>query len=138
MITTEWGPLDPDIEAFIDDYDRLGTEAETEATSLFAANFLALDPAHAVAITPAMLAAALPARRGMFEAAGVGAIRRAGARQLRLDARHVLVSVDWSAQRADRDPLRLESTFLLRREPEGPRILVYLNHHDVTSLLTAD
>jgi hypothetical protein len=84
-----------------------------------------------------MLAAALPARRGMFDAAGVGAIRRTDARQLRLDDHHVLVSVDWTAERADRDPLRLESTFLIRREPDGPRIVVYLNHHDVAALLSS-
>jgi hypothetical protein len=31
--------------------------------------------------------------------------------------------------------VRLESTFLLRRDPAGIRILVYLNHHDLASLL---
>ncbi|MEO3857090.1 hypothetical protein [Acrocarpospora sp. B8E8] len=104
MITSAWSPLDPDIEAFIEDYDRRNAEQGTEATALFAPNFLALDPAHAIALTPAMLAAALPARRDMFAAAGVGAIHRADARQLRLDDQHTLVSIDWTAERADRDP----------------------------------
>jgi hypothetical protein len=135
MITSGWTPLDPDIDAFVDEYDRLGTRPDGDTTTLFAASFLALDPARAVTLTPAMLASALPARRGMFDAAGVGPIRRGDARQLRLDDRHVLVTVDWTAERADRDPLRLESTFLIRREPDGPRILVYLNHRDIAALL---
>jgi hypothetical protein len=137
MITSAWTPLDPDIDAFVDEYDRRSAEPGADATTLFAASFLALDPARAVTLTPAMLAAALPTRRGMFDAAGVGAIRRTDACQLRLDDHHVLVSVDWTAERADRDPLRLESAFLIRREPDGPRILVYLNHHDVAALLSA-
>lgn len=137
MTTSGWSPLDPNIEAFIDAYDRLSAGTGTETTALFAPTFLALDPARAVALTPAMLAAALPARRGMFDAAGVGAIQRGDARQLRLDAHHILVSVNWTAERADRDPLRLASTFLLRREPDGLRVVVYLNHHDVAAMLSA-
>jgi hypothetical protein len=74
----------------------------------------------------------------MFDAAGVSDVQRVDARQLRLDDHHLLVSVDWTAARADQDPVRLESTFLVRREPDGLRIVVYLNHHDVAALLAAD
>jgi hypothetical protein len=137
MITSSWGPLEADIEAFVDEFDRRSAGPGTGTTALFATNFLALEPARAVALTPAMLAAALPARRGMFDAAGVGDIRRADACQLSLDNQHVLVSIDWIAERAYGDPLRLESTFLVRREPDGPRIVVYLNHHDVAEMLSA-
>jgi hypothetical protein len=73
----------------------------------------------------------------MFDTAGVGAIQRTGARQLRLDDHYILVSIDWTAHRDDRDPLRPESAFLLRRRPDGPRIVVYLNHHDVAAMLSA-
>lgn len=138
MITSEWSSLDPDAEASVDEYDRNGGDRSVPVTALFAPTFLALDPARAVLLTPAALAAALPARRAMFDAAGVGTIRRAAARQLRLDDPHLLVSVGWTAECADRDPLRLDSTFLLRREPTGPRIVVYLNHHNVADLLSAD
>jgi len=137
MNTSTWTVLDPDIEALLDEYDRRSDEPGTGATALFAANFLALDPVHAVTLTPAILAAALPARRAMFEAAGVGAIRRARACQLRLDDTHALVNVNWTAERSGQQPLQLDSTFLVRREPDGLRIVVYLNHHDVTALLSA-
>lgn len=138
MTTSEWTALEPTIHAFVDEYDRRSAEPDTDPTALFADSFLALDPARAITLTPTILAKALPARRGMFDAAGVGAIRRTNARQLHLDDHHILVSVDWTAARADRNPLHLASTFLLRQQPDGPRILVYLNHHDVTALLATD
>ncbi|MGW0804432.1 hypothetical protein [Nonomuraea sp. NPDC002799] len=36
----------------------------------------------------------------------------------------------------DRRPVRLESTFLLRRDDDGIRILAYLNHKDIVAMLT--
>lgn len=153
MITSGWVALEPDIEAFLNEYDGRGSapsgdtpagagpasgaEPATAAgpTALFAPNFLAVDPARAIALTPDMLARALPARRRMFDGAGVGEIRRTDARQLRIDDLHVLISADWAAERTTGEPLRLSSMFLVRREPAGPRILVYLNHNDVTTLL---
>jgi hypothetical protein len=131
----DWTAPEPDIAAFLDDYDRRGEGADP--TALFAPQFLAVDPARALALTPEVLARALPGRRQMFDAAGVGETHRESARQLRLDDRHVLVCADWSAERAGGEPLRLQSTFLVRREPEGPRILVYLNHHDLAALLAS-
>jgi hypothetical protein len=124
-----WTPLDPDVSAFLDAYDS------GDAPALFADTFLALDPARAVAVTPAQLTAALPARRAMFDRAGVGAMSRTGARQQRLDERHLLVNADWSAPRTAAEPLHLTSTFLLRREGDRFQILVYLNHTDLTAAL---
>jgi hypothetical protein len=124
-----WTPPDPDVAAFLDDYDH------GDATALFADTFLALDPARATAVTPAQLAAALPARRQMFAAAGVGPLNRTGARQQRLDDRHILVAADWSAERSTGGPLNVASTFLLRREGDSFQIMVYLNHTDLAAAL---
>ncbi|WP_433223368.1 hypothetical protein ACQP00_25950 [Dactylosporangium sp. CS-047395] len=124
-----WTPLDPDVAAFLDAYDS------GDPLALFAATFLALDPARAVAITPAQLAAALPARRAMFDRAGVGPLTRAAARQLRLDDRHLLVGADWTAPRTGGEPLHTTSTFLLRREGDSFQIMVYLNHTDLAAAL---
>jgi hypothetical protein len=135
--TQPWTDPEPDIAAFLDDYDQRGAASGGDPTALFAPQFLAVDPARALALTPEVLARALPARRQLFDAAGVGPIRRQAARQLRLDDRHVLISADWTAEREGGQPLQLASTFLVRREPEGPRILVYLNHKDIAALLGA-
>jgi hypothetical protein len=59
----EWTEPDPDIAAFIAEYDRRGSDDDADPTALFAPHFLALDPAHAVPLTPAVLASVLPARR---------------------------------------------------------------------------
>jgi hypothetical protein len=130
-------PIEPDIAAFLDDYDAYGRDRTGPAPEheVFAASFLALDPAHVLTLTPAQLAAALPARRRRFDAAGVGDIHRTGARQLRLDDRHVLVSATWSAARDGADPVMLSSSFLLRREGDAYQIVVYVNHVDLDAAL---
>jgi hypothetical protein len=126
-----WTEPEPEVAAFLDDYDSRGDRA----AGLFAGTFLVLDPARAISLDPAALAAALPARRRMFDAAGVGEISRTGARQLRLDAQHVLVSATWRADRAGSVPLELASTLLLRREPDRYEVVVYLNHTDLAAAL---
>ncbi|MFI5907898.1 hypothetical protein [Dactylosporangium sp. NPDC051541] len=125
-----WTPLDPEVAAFMDEYDR-------GALRLFADPFLALDPARAVAVTPAQLGAAMPARRAMFDRAGVGTLRRTGTRQLRLDDRHILVGADWSAPRTSGGTFDTTATFLLRREGQTFQIMVYLNHTDLAATLNA-
>jgi hypothetical protein len=70
----------------------------------------------------------------MFAEAGVGPLTRAAAAQLDLDPLHVLLTVEWEALRLG-SPLQLTSTFLLRREPDGLRILAYLNHRDIAEVL---
>lgn len=135
-MNASWTRLEPDVRAFIDEFDARGTDPQGEAEKLFASTFLAVDAQLAVGVTPDQFAAALPARRAMFRAAGVSAVVRQRAEQLRLDERHVLVRGQWSAER-DAGPITLSSTLLLRNEPPGYRILVYLNHHDVAALLAA-
>ncbi len=136
MITDVWTAPDAEIAAFLDEFDEHSATPGGDATALFGPTFLVLDPAHALTMTPSALASALPARRRMFEQAGVGTVRRFAASQLRLDDRHMLISADWNADRTTGSPLRLSSTFLVRRESEGWRVLVYLNHIDVAALLT--
>ena len=132
-----WTPLEPAISSFLDDFDERGADPHGGSEGLFAPAFLALDPTYAVSLTPEQLAATLPARRAMFESAGVGEVRRQDAHQLRLDDHHVLVAGNWTAEREGSASLRLSSTLLLRSLPDGYRVLVYLNHQDITALLAA-
>ncbi|MGW4210414.1 hypothetical protein ACWEIJ_20665 [Lentzea sp. NPDC004789] len=133
MTTPDWTSPEESVAAFLDDYDRLGSDGGG-LDGVFAATFLALDPHRALALTPQQLGAALPARRKMFADAGVTALRRQSARQQRLDDRHVLVSAEWLAERAA-GPLTVASTFLLRQEDDRHEIVVYLNHTDLAQLL---
>lgn len=132
-----WTTLEPAIGSFLDEFDERGADPHGGSEGLFADTFLALDPRYAVSLTPEQLASTLPARRAMFDRAGVGEVSRRDARQLRLDDQHVLVAGDWTAERDGSTSLQLSSTLLLRAEPGGYRILVYLNHQDITALLAA-
>ncbi|WP_131748908.1 hypothetical protein [Frankia sp. Cppng1_Ct_nod] len=137
MITSAWKPLDSDIREFLTEFERRGAEPESDSGEQFADQFVVADPNRAMVLAREAFVASLPYRRGMFETAGVGNARCVGAAQLDLDDRHVLVTSDWDADRGDEEPLRLESTFLLRREDGGPRILAYLNHRDIVAVLGA-
>jgi hypothetical protein len=117
----QWTEPEAAVEALLDGLDSADDFGET---------FLSLDPKDVRVLTRAQLAAALPARRAMFE--GSGRPRRVEARQLPLDERHLLVRADWQTERTG---LRLQATYLVRRESAGLRILVYLNHHDVLAEL---
>jgi hypothetical protein len=136
-VNATWTDLEPDVGAFLDEFDARGAERGGDPEELFATTFLAADPNYAVSLTPEQFAASLPARRAMFENAGVGDVRRREARQLRLDDRHVLVAGQWTADRAGGGQVDLSATLLLRSEANGYRILVYLNHRDVTALLAS-
>ncbi|WP_405657823.1 hypothetical protein [Streptomyces sp. NBC_00079] len=138
MITAAWKPLDPDLDVFLTEFERRSGNPESDSGEQFADQCLAADPKQAVMVSRDMLVAALPARRKMFQDAGVGTVRCVQAAQLDLDEQHVLVTADWDAERTGGQNVRLESTFLLRREEDGPRILVYLNHRDVAALLFPD
>ncbi len=135
MITSTWKKLDPDIVEFIAEFERRGADPESDSGEHFADQFVTADPNRTVVVSREMLLATLPRRRQMFEQAGVGAAEQVRSAQLDLDERHLLVTTEWDAPRAGREPIRLESTFLLRREDDGPQILVYLNHRDIAAAL---
>jgi hypothetical protein len=135
VIQSQWKALDPDVRAFINEFERRGDDPESDTGDQFADMFVVADPTQAVVIGRDILLASLPSRREMFSNAGVGSARLVEASQLELDDRHVLVTSDWDADRSGLEPVRLESTFLLRREPGGLRILVYLNHRDISTVL---
>jgi len=137
VITHAWKPLDPDIRAFLTEFERRGADPESDSGDLFADQFIASDPQRAMVVSREALLASLPQRRRMFAAAGVGTARCVDAAQFDLDERHLLVRSDWDADRTGSPPLRLESTFLLRRDNDGLRILAYLNHRDIAATLAA-
>ncbi len=135
MITPGWKTLDPDLDAFMTEFERRGDDPGSDDGGLFADRFLVTDPGQSMVLPREALLASLPYRRRMFEEAGVGSARLVSAAQLDLDPWHVLVRSDWDAGRGDEPAVRLESTFLIRRD--GPRILAYLNHKDIAAVLAA-
>lgn len=136
METCTFTPVSAEIAQFLDHFDRLSSAATSDAASLFADSFQVLDASGAHTLTPTVLMAALPARRALFESAGVTQVQRGEARELPLDDLHRLVNVEWSALRPG-GPVLLSSSFVLRREAEKWRVVVYINHTDPRAALSA-
>jgi hypothetical protein len=123
--------------AFLDRFDASTADPTVALDELFCDPFLALDPTSIHVLSPAALGAVLPRRRAMFATAGVTRISRRAATESPVDDAHRLVTVEWTADRGDASPLQLKSSFILRRHDGRLRVVVYLNHADIQSLLAA-
>ena len=100
----------------------------------FDETFLSSDAAGTRVVPRPAFLQALAGRAQMFADAGVG---RAALRQLtyqELDPHHVLASTTWAAPRTDGSgEVTLASSFLLRRDGDQLRIVVYINHRGLPS-----
>src|SRR5215470_18642755 len=133
-------PIRPDVRAFFRRFERASEDLDSEAlTSLFCAVFLSLDASSAATLSPQELLAALPRRRQLFEAIGSDGLELADISEMPLDDLHTLVRTSWRLRmrsQASRDPIFLLSTFILRREDGAWRIVLYLNHQDLSKLFS--
>ena len=127
-----------DVRAFFQRYQRAGDRLDGEALEgMFSSVFLSLDPKSAAAVSPHALLAVLPRRKQLFEAIGSDGLELADITELPLDDLHTLVRTSWRLQlrnQAARDPFCLLSTFLLRKDDGAWRIVVYLNHQDMSQV----
>jgi hypothetical protein len=105
VITSTWQSPDPDILAFVAEFERRGadpesdSESESESGDQFADQFVTTDPNRTAVVSRDLLVASLPQRRQMFAKAGVGPARHVRSAQLDLDARHLLLTTEWDAPR---------------------------------------
>src|SRR5215475_420977 len=133
-------PVRPDVRAFFRRYERAAEDLDGEAlTSLFCDVFMTLDASSAAAISPQALLAALPRRKQLFEGIGSDGLELADISEMPLDDLHTLVWTSWRLRmrgQAPRDPIFLLSTFILRREDEAWRVVLYLNHQDLNKLFS--
>jgi hypothetical protein len=131
-------PVRPDIRAFFRRYERAAEDLDSEAlTSCFYAVFLSLDAGSATTLSPQALLSALPRRKQLFEAIGSDGLELADINELPLDDLHTLVRTSWNLRmrhQPPRDPVCLRSTFILRKDDGAWRIVLYLNHQDMTKL----
>jgi ketosteroid isomerase-like protein len=130
--------LDGQVQAFFDTFaaasDRLDTDRLAE---LFAETFLAADPAGVQAVPRQAFLHALPRRAELFAAAGIARVVLAELRYQALDDTYVLARTDWRGERtAASTPIRLSSTFILRRDTDWLRVVFYLNHQDLAQALS--
>jgi hypothetical protein len=131
-------PVRPDVRAFFRRYERAAEDLDSEAlTSCFWAVFISLDACSVTTLSPQALLAGTPRRKQLFEAIGSDGLELADISELPLDDLHTLVRTSWNLRMRNqppRDPVCLRSTFILRKDDQAWRIVLYLNHQDMTKL----
>lgn len=130
----------PDVRDFFERYARAGDTLDTDALNdCFGETFLNLDPTTAVPVSREALIRALPMRDRLFASIGAQGLDLTSLAETPLDELHTLVESVWSARfgpdAANAEPLTLTAAFLLRRDGDRWRIVVYLNHHDVGAVI---
>jgi ketosteroid isomerase-like protein len=131
--------LDAQVEAFFDTFAAASDQLDLDRLAeLFAETFLAADPAGVQPVPRQAFLDALPRRAELFRAAGIARVVLADLQHQALDDTYVLARTHWRAERAGAStPLRLSSTFILRREEDRLRVVFYLNHQDLAQALSA-
>jgi hypothetical protein len=129
------GPHGDPIRGFFDVFAQSSSPLDLDALAgCFDETFLASDSAGARVVPRPGFLRALAGRAQKFADAGVGP---AALRQLthqELDPHHVLARTTWAAPRMDGSgEITLASSFLLRRDGDQLRIVVYINHEGLPS-----
>lgn len=132
--------FDKEIEDFLKRYEVNANVGRAEETvEQFADVFMAADPSGARAVPSSVLLMAIPQRRKLFESVGSSVTTLASVEQTRLDDRYALLKTEWLVK-FDRgsgrsEDLTLRSTFVLYRSDDGIKIVLYLHHQDLMSVL---
>jgi hypothetical protein len=135
--------LDDQVREFFDRFTAASDGPDVEALGeLFGETFLAADPAGARPVPRELFLQALPRRAELFAAAGITRVALDDLRYEALDGTYVLARTGWRGERVDAHgeraaPLRLDSSFLLRRDGDRLRVVLYLNHQDLRAVLSA-
>ena len=110
----------------------LATPGE-DVTQLYADAFMFAGPDGAQALTREAFAQALPRRDGYFKSLGLVASRITSLDETILDDRYALVRTTWQMEfRRDDNvgQVPLAASYLVDVAPDGPRILVQVDHQD--------
>ncbi len=131
-----------DVREFFTEFERASNSGDPDAIAAqFADMFLNADPNGTQPVPRSAFIAALPHRQSLFERIGLRGTRLIDLDARPLDDHYVLVTTRWATELEDPDrfdgPLDLASTFILRREPGGLRIVFYLNHQDIIARIRA-
>jgi ketosteroid isomerase-like protein len=133
--------LHPDgqVQAFFATFAAASDQLDlARLAELFAETFLAADPAGVQPVPRQAFLRALPRRAELFAAAGITRVALTDLQHHALDNTYVLARTDWRAERqgAASTSVRLSSTFILRRDADRLRVVFYLNHQDLTRVLS--
>jgi hypothetical protein len=124
------------LETFLGAFDH--NADISKAPACFADTFLAAGPDSVSVVKAADLALALPRRKKMFEEMGCRAGTLDSVMETKLDNRYTLAQATWrmTFARGGAEPadFLISSTYIIDTRGEW-KILLYLNHQDITTLL---
>ena len=134
--------LDQQVRSFFDAFTEASDELDVAVLGeLFAETFLAADPGGAQPVPRELFLRALPRRAELFAAAGISRVVLEDLRHEALDDTYVLARTRWLGERTGTGgpaaPLRLASSFLLRRDGDRLQVVLYLNHQDLGKALSS-
>jgi hypothetical protein len=132
--------LSEEVQIFLEKYEANSNVGSPEEIVMqFADVFMAADPSGARAVPSSALLKAIPQRRNLFESVGSSVTTLASVERTRLDDRYVLLKTEWLVK-FDRgsgrsEDLTLRSTFVLYRSDDEIKIVFFLHHQDLMSVL---
>jgi hypothetical protein len=129
--------FDEEVEIFLNQFEANSNIGNAEeAVKQFADVFMAADPGGAKAVPSSVLMMAIPQRKKLFESVGGSVTTLASVEQTALDDRYVLLRTEWLVKFDQGvEELTLRSTFLVHRSDDGLKIVLYLSHQDLMSVL---
>jgi hypothetical protein len=128
------------IETFFKDFETYSNQDDADRlTSQYADVFMAADPAGARVAQAAELRAFIPKRKQLFKSAGYQSTTLVSLHETKLDDHYVMVKTQWRMQfepgNARAEEIDLASTFILHTSGEALKIVFYLTHHNIMTVL---
>jgi hypothetical protein len=116
------------VEAFFREYEQ------GALVTCFASTFLYAGPEGAQAMDLGVFTQALPRRRELFDRAGHRSTRLVSVDAKAISAAYTLAETEWSFQ-FDHTEITNRASFLLHNTGNGWKIVLYLPHQDIVSLM---
>jgi hypothetical protein len=118
----------------------IASDAEA-LVGLYAPGFLYAGPDGTQVVKATDLSVEIPKRKQLFDSIGRRSTTRLSLHETRLDDRYTMVRTEWQWQfdRGSDLPaeITLPSTFIGERSRDGPKIVFYLAHADIMTVLRA-
>jgi hypothetical protein len=119
-------------------FDRFATASDG---ARFHPTVLTLDPVSVTPVTREQVVASLPRRKEFFAGLGITGMTLDSLDESPVDEQHTLVRSTWRLERTPSSSIPegtiFTSTYLLRKVDGEWQIVVYLNHQDLRTLVSA-
>src|SRR5215831_11857537 len=128
------------LRAFFERFQSLSAASDVEGLAAMYAGNVMIAGAHGVqVVSSADMQRAIPKRKQLLQSVGYQDTALVGFEETALTDRYSLVQAQfrWQFRAADGQPatVTLPSTFVVDRGGDSPHIVLYLNEHDVVSVL---